>query len=63
MKHLILKYELLFVFVVQVVTLDGRTLLDIPAGASLHSVAPTPGPYNAMAEDGFSSKYCYLYGL
>ncbi|XP_072027003.1 uncharacterized protein [Amphiura filiformis] len=39
----------------KVVTLDGRTLLDIPAGASLHSVAPTPGPYNAMAEDGFSS--------
>ncbi len=46
--------------ILQVVTLDGRTLLDIPAGASLHSVAPTPGQYNAMAEDGFSSTSCHI---
>ncbi|XP_071784135.1 uncharacterized protein [Asterias amurensis] len=39
----------------KVVTLDGRTLLDISAGTVLQCVDPTPGPYNAMEEDGFCS--------
>ncbi|XP_071817350.1 uncharacterized protein [Apostichopus japonicus] len=43
----------------KVVTMDGKSLVDISAGSSLTSIAATPGPFNAMAMLGFSSVVMY----
>lgn len=39
----------------KVETFDGKTLVDISAGSTLTSIAPTPGSFDSMAKLGYSS--------
>lgn len=45
------------VTMLQVSTVDGRTLQSTEIGSMLNTAAPTPEPFGSMADDGFYSKY------
>ena len=48
---------MLIVLVLQISTVDGRSLQSIDIGSTLYTATPTPEVFGSMADDGFYSKW------